>query len=464
MINNTCGLELSVANLLVISWRRFFIYWVGVWLVGIFALGADEVLINPVTGKPVPYAGRFDMHRTIPLPTYRPRATEMRGVWVATIENIDFGKHTDAESFRQDFITVVENLRRANFNAIFFQIRPMCDAFYPSKFNPWSRWLTGKEGDGIPNFDPLTFMVIEAQKRGLEFHAWLNPYRVNARAITGKATYLNTLDPKSFARQNPDLVLESRLSNGNYSLFLNPGEPRVIAHISETITEILENYPVDAIHFDDYFYLYTDIGNIDQASYLRNNPDRLSLADWRRANVDKAICTVKKRIQAFNQQTGRKVAFGVSPFGIWANQKSNPNGSLTGGKQSYYEQYADTRGWVKKGWVDYIIPQLYWPLSHDVAAYAALADWWSDVVNGTRVRLFIGHGIYRLGSSQNWYARELGDQICYNQRLFNVDGSVLFSYRCIFTPSNAQMKEATSQLLKLYWCHPARTPGYPNVR
>lgn len=340
----------------------------------------------------------------------------------------------------------------------------MCDAFYPSKHNPWSRWMTGKEGQAIPNFDPLAFMVAEAHKRGLEFHAWLNPYRVNAGAQVGKATYLKTLDNKSFAKRNPGLVLESKLANGRYSLFLNPGEPRVVEHIADTIAEILENYPVDAIHFDDYFYLYSDIGTIDSASFQRNNPGRLSLEDWRRGNVDKAIYTVKKTVDAYNRRSGRKVAFGVSPFGIWANKKSNPNGSLTGGKQSYYAQYADTRGWVRKGWVDYIIPQLYWPFSHEVAAYAALADWWSDAVKGTRVRLFIGQGLYRVGAERIWQPRELVDQMRYNQMLFNVDGTVIFSYRNVFMPGNGQMKEAVSRILQGCWRYPARLPDYPNVR
>ena len=173
---------------------------------------------------------------------------------------------------------------------------------------------------------------------------------------------------------------------------------------------------------------------------------------------------MKKTVYAYDSRSGRKVAFGVSPFGIWANKKSNPNGSLTGGKQSYYAQYADTRGWVRKGWVDYIIPQLYWPFSHEVAAYAALADWWSDAVKGTRVRLFIGQGLYRVGAERIWQPRELVDQMRYNQMLFNVDGTVIFSYRNVFMPGNGQMKEAVSRILQGCWRYPARLPDYPNVR
>lgn len=426
--------------------------------------GAEEILKNHVTGKPVRYGGNFDTKRVVTVPPYRQRAREMRGIWVTTVQNIDFSQHADMASFKRDFINLVNNLQRAKFNAIFFQIRPMCDAFYPSKHNPWSRYLAGAEGKMIPNFDPLAFMVNEAHKRGIEFHAWLNPYRVNGAAPAPKANYLKTLSNQNFAKKNPKLVLELKLPNNRYSLFLNPGEPLVVKHITDTVAEIINQYPIDAIHFDDYFYLYEDIGSIDSNSFKRNNPHQLSLGDWRRNNVSTAIYSVKQTILAFNRRTGRKVAFGISPFGIWANKKNNPYGSLTGGKQSFYTQFADTRTWVKKGWVDYIIPQIYWPFSHDTAAYAALAEWWSMTVSGTRVRLFIGQGLYRVGTESAWQAREIIDQMRFNQKFFNIDGTVFFSYRNFFTPANAKMKETVSLLRNNCWRYPAGRPGYPNVK
>ena len=432
---------------------------------GLFPVrGGAEVLNDPTTGRPVRYAGKFSSARVTLPDHYRAKSREFRGVWVATVENIDFPRHADAASFQRDFIQLVENLRKANFNAIFFQVRPMCDAFYPSKLNPWSRWMTGQEGRSYGSFDPLAFMVEEAHRRNLEFHAWMNPYRVHGGTPLRRNAYLRTLAGGSFARRNPALVLESKLANGRYSLFLNPGEPQVVRHIVDSVKEILARYPVDAIHFDDYFYLYTDIGNIDQETFRSRNPRRLSLAQWRRSNVDNVIYGVRQAVDASNRATGRRVAFGVSPFGIWANKSHLASGSLTGGKESYFAQYADSRGWVKKQWVDYIVPQIYWPFSHDVAAYAALTDWWSSVVAGTGVNLYIGHGVYRLGSGRSWPARELADQLRYNSTRPEVSGSVLFSYRSVFLPANATMKEGVNRALRTYWRAPALRPLYRNLQ
>lgn len=434
-------------------------------LAGCCAFGAGEsVLTHPVTGKPVAYGGKFSNAKVTVPDAYRPRAREMRGVWVATVENIDFPAHNSAAAFQRDYITVVNNLKKTNFNTILFQVRPMNDAFYPSKLNPWSRWMTGTEGKSLGGFDPLAFMVSETHKRGLEFHAWLNPYRIVSSTKLRKAAYLKTLDDRNFAKRNPHLVLEVRRKDGTYSLLLNPGEPRVVRHILATVQEIVQNYPVDAIHFDDYFYLYGGVGDADHNTFRQYNPRKLTLEEWRRANVDAVIRGVKQELTAHNRRTGRKVAFGVSPFGIWANRKSMSAGSLTGGLQSFFAQYADTRGWVKKGWVDYIVPQLYWPFSMDVAAYAALADWWAEAVKGTDVNLYIGHGAYRLGADRNWHRGELADQLRYNTKLREVDGSILFSYRNIFTPSNQVMKEGTGRILNDYWRTPAQCPPCRNVR
>ena len=423
----------------------------------------ESVLKVPGTGKPVAYGGRFSNAKVMIPDTYRPKAREMRGAWVATVENLDFPKHADAASFRRDYLAVVDNLKKSNFNTIIFQVRPMNDAFYPSKLNPWSRWMTGAEGKTL-GFDPLDFMVKEAHRRNLEFHAWLNPYRVVSSTRLRKAAYLRTLAANNFARKNPHLVLEVKRKDGTYSLLLNPGEPRVVRHILATVREIVENYPVDAIHFDDYFYLYGGVGNSDHSTFRQYNPRRLSLEDWRRANVDAIISGVKRELTDYNRRSGRKVAFGVSPFGIWANKKSMSSGSLTGGNQSFFSQYADTRGWVKKGWVDYIAPQLYWPFTMDVAAYAALADWWADVVRGTPVNLYIGHGVYRLGADSRWHRGELADQLRYNTKLREVDGSILFSYRNVFSPSNPVMRDAVGKVLREYWKTPVPCPPCGNVR
>ena len=199
------------------------------------AAGAPEETLRNEEGKPERYAGKFS-NAPVRIPVrYQPKRSELRGVWVATVENIDFAQHQDAASFKKEYLEVVNNLKAANCNAIFFQVRPNCDAFYASKENPWSRWMTGTEGLGIPGFDPLKFMVDEAHKRGLEFHAWLNPYRVDAAAKVPKEEYLKTRDPRNFARRHPELVLQAKLGPNRYSLLLNPGEPAVIRHIIDTV-------------------------------------------------------------------------------------------------------------------------------------------------------------------------------------------------------------------------------------
>ncbi len=435
---------------------------------GLAAAGGDRVLADPVTGKPVRYAGKFSS-ATVTLPeSYRPKAVELRGAWVATVGNIDFPKSADAETFKKNYIAVVENLKKANFNAIFFQVRPMCDAFYPSRHNPWSRWLTGTEGKSLGNFDPLDFMVREAQRRGLEFHAWLNPYRVIGSTPQKKEAYLATLAPDSFARRHPGMVLECPLGKDGagkecYLHFLNPGEPAVVGHVVETVREILARYPVDAIHFDDYFYPYTTMGNIDRESYRNHNSGNLSLENWRRTNVNLLVKSVRDSITRHNRQSGRRVAFGISPFGIWANRSRQELGSPTGGKESFFAQYADTRSWVRWGWVDYIVPQIYWPFSHETAAYAALVDWWCGVVKGTKVNLYIGHAVYRLGEEQRWQARELGDQLNFNSIRPGVQGSVFFSYRSVFNPASGAMKTGVGQVLKEHWSRPASRPACRNI-
>lgn len=404
-----------------------------------------EILRNYKTGKPVRYGGELS-GAPVKIPKrFNATKLQMRGIWVATIGNIDFHKHQKKTSFQKEFLEVVNNLAKNNFNTIIFQVRPLNDAFYKSKLNPWSRYLSGKEGEGISGFDPLKFMVEETHKRGMEFHAWLNPYRVTGKTPLRKRAYLETLSPKNFARIHPDSVLEIPLNDGNYQLILNPGEPEVIKFIQETVKEIADNYNVDAIHFDDYFYPYKDIGNIDKKSYIANNPEKLSLGDWRRKNVNTMIMGV----HALLKSSGGKIKFGISPFGIWANRENCLEGSLSKGTQSYFEQFADSRLWVKEGWIDYIVPQLYWQFSHDVAPYAAMLDWWVGVTAKSRVSLYIGQPVFRLGSAGPWKnSNEVFDQLRYNSKYKTVKGTVLFSYKSVFQPQNKCMKQGAKKILE----------------
>ena len=201
-----------------------------------------DVLKDPRRGGAVRYAGDFASKPAVLVPKQLlVRKHDFRGVWVATVENIDFPVTRSVEEFKRKYLQVIGNLRSIGANAILFQVRPMNDAFYRSNLNPWSRCLTGTEGTGLPGgFDPLPFMIQEARKQGLRFHAWLNPYRVVASTKLRKAAYLKTLDNRNFAKRNPHLVLEVKRPDGTWSLLLNPGEPRVVRHIIETVREIVE--------------------------------------------------------------------------------------------------------------------------------------------------------------------------------------------------------------------------------
>lgn len=417
---------------------------------------SGETLLDYATGKPVRYAGKFSDAPVI-LGRYRPRVKEFRGVWIATIENLDFPVHRSAEAFRRDYAKMIDRIAKANFNAVIFQIRPACDAFYPSRINSWSQNLTGTDGVGIRGFDPLRFMVDEAHRKGLEFHAWFNPYRVVGHTPLSKSAYLKQLSSRNFARRHPELVLCVAQGNKNNLLMLNPGEPAVMEHIVSTVREVVCNYKIDAVHFDDYFYPYSGFSDQDLATYKRFG-GKMTIDDWRRANVNAVMIAIRRGLDEYEKTTKRKIRFGISPFGIWANRSSLPSGSLTGGLQSYFTQHADTRMWVKKGYIDYIVPQLYWEFSHETAAYAALADWWSATVRGTRTKLFIGHAVSRLGSSVRWSAPELANQLRYNNKRPEISGSVFFSYRHVFAPANRAQRMGISLVLKYFWNDQAALP------
>lgn len=429
-------------------------------LIGVTCPGqvSHEYLRNPQTGKYVPYAGKLSGKKVVIPSNYRLSSREMRGIWVATVRNIDFPVHAKAVDFKRNFIRLADNLKAANFNTLIFQIRPSNDAFYPSELNPWSRFVAGREGTGIPGFDPLHFMILETHKRGMEFHAWFNPYRVVGDTVLSKDEYLRTLSSKNFARRFPELVLCVRDGKNNM-LLLNPGEPEVKKFILKTVKEVLDNYDVDAIHFDDYFYPYKDIGNADIFTFRKYNKNRLSLADWRRHNVDMIIWNTHRMINRHNSQMTRNVKFGVSPFGIWANRKDHPGGSLTQGLQSYSVQYADTRKWVRNNWLDYIVPQLYWTFETEAAPYAALADWWAGTIRGTKTQLYIGHAAYQPGQSARWRnPSELADQLRYNTRHPEIRGSCFFSYRSVFKPDHKLQRIAMEKIIMEYWKYPAVTP------
>ena len=342
---------------------------------------------------------------------------EMRAAWVSTVYNLDWPKtKNNASKQKQELTQLMDKLKGCGINTIVLQVRPESDALYKSSINPWSKYLTGTQGKD-PGYDPLAFAIQEAHKRGMELHAWMNPYRV-----TSSGTDLNSLVSSHPARKNPSWVIKY-----NNKMYYDPGNPAVVDYLVKTVKEVVDKYDVDGIHFDDYFYPSSSFP--DDASYKAygKGQDR---NNWRRENVN----TLLKKVKAVvNARSGCE--FGVSPFGIWRNKSSDcPDGSETSGSQSYYNMLADSRTWIRKGYVDYIVPQIYWPIGLKVADYSKLVKWWANEVKGYDVDLYIGQGIYKQGQSsysgQN-IAKEIKNQININKKYDTVKGSMYFSARDI---------------------------------
>jgi Uncharacterized protein conserved in bacteria len=353
---------------------------------------------------------------------------ELRGVWVATVSNINYPSDpsVDPEVLKNEAISILDNAKSYGMNAIFLQVRPTADSLYKSKYFPWSKYLTGTQGTAPGNdFDPLAFWVTEAHKRGMELHAWINPYRVTKQESGEPSPDTSTLALNNPARVNPTWVI--KYSDGNY--YFDPGIPEVRKLVIDGALEIVENYDIDGIHFDDYFYPGTDLK--DDSSFSTYGRAYSDKNEWRRNNVNVLISDLYKAIKA----TGKNIDFGISPSGIWANKSRNPLGSDTKGSESYYEHYADTLKWVKEGLIDYIAPQIYWNIGYSIADYSKLLNWWSNAVSGTKVKLYIGQAAYRTGNSSTtsaWYGiAEIDRQLRLNATLPNVKGSVFYNYNSL---------------------------------
>ena len=341
---------------------------------------------------------------------------ELRAVWVATVSNIDYpSKPTlSADVQRAEFIALANMHQRNGMNALIVQIRPATDAFYPSPLEPWSQWLTGKQGQApVPYYDPLQFMIEETHKRGMEFHAWMNPYRAVFN-ING-----SSISPSHITRLHPDWFL----TYGDKRYF-DPGNKDVQNHVTAVVTDVVSRYKVDAIHFDDYFYPYRIAGKEfpDEASY-RKYGNNMPKDDWRRSNTDSIIVKLSRTIKKENPTC----QFGISPFGVWRNASQDPLGSNTkAGQTNYDDLYADILLWLKKGWIDYVTPQLYWEIGHNLADYETLIKWWSQHTYGKLC--YIGIGIYRAGTNDAWKDKtQLPRQINMLRSTPNMHGMMFFS-------------------------------------
>ena len=370
---------------------------------------------------------------------------EFRGVWVATVANIDWPKGgvTDPAQQRADFIRLLDQHHRNGMNAMIVQVRPAADAFYPSSYEPWSEWLTGQQGKPpAPYWDPLSFMIEETHKRGMEFHAWLNPYR--AVQTIGKSS----IAPAHITKIRPQWFL-----NYGDKKYFDPGNKDAQRFVVQVVRDIVERYPVDAIHMDDYFYPYRIAGKEfpDQESYIRSNSP-LSKDDWRRSNVDSIIVAISRSIKEVNKD----VRFGISPFSVWRNKDKDERGSDSrAGQTNYDDLYADILLWLEKGWIDYVTPQLYLEIGHDKIAYEKLLDWWSR--NGYGKHIYIGHGIYRATDKNmsGWKnPRELPNQLQLLRGYPQVQGSVYFSSKSFDANPNGW----NDSLRNNYYRYPALLP------
>jgi uncharacterized lipoprotein YddW (UPF0748 family) len=374
---------------------------------------------------------------------------QLRGLWVATVTNIDWpsAAGTPAAEQQAGLIDWLDFAVEQRHNAVFFQVRPTADSFWPGALEPWSRYLTGSQGVD-PGYDPLGLAVSEAHKRNLELHGWFNPFRVSMN------TDISQLIPTHPARVHPDWVI----TYGG-KLYYNPGLPEVRAFCIAAIMDAVKKYDIDGVHFDDYFYPYPVAGEtFDDADEFARYGHGLTLADWRRDNINKLILG----LQAAIKKAKPWVKFGVSPFAVWRNIATDPLGSnTTAGAQTYDDLYADTRRWVREEWIDYIAPQVYWAGGFAPADYNVLVPWWADQVRGRDVHLYIGQATYKIGTSSqspDWSdPREMSDHLAFNAGVPEVEGDIYFSAKDV----RADRLGATTLLNDTGYSHAALVPTMP---
>jgi uncharacterized lipoprotein YddW (UPF0748 family)/N-acetylmuramoyl-L-alanine amidase len=345
-----------------------------------------------------------------------PAAKEFRAVWVASVLNLDYPskKALPVEKMMAEADDIINRARETGLNAIILQVRPCSDALYNSGIFPWSDVLTGRQGLAPDwGFDPLAYWTAKAHQKGLELHAWINPYRVTH--TSQKITDVNKLAANNPARKNPE-----RVAVYKGALYYDPGLPENRKLIVDGAKEILSNYDVDGIHMDDYFYPGADFP--DDAAH-RNSPGRFMDKDeWRRENVNALIQELRQAVR----EVKPGARFGVSPFGIWRNKSSSPLGSDTSGTEAYKTMYADTRLWVTERWVDYICPQIYWYIGYKIADYEKLLNWWAELCAASGVDLYVGHAAYREAGGEKGWSGEMLRQLKLNERAAGVSGSVFF--------------------------------------
>ncbi|WP_371835261.1 glycoside hydrolase family 10 protein [Ochrobactrum sp. C6C9] len=392
-------------------------------------------------------------------PPISPHCDAFQASWIATVLNLDWPSRAstkienDDERIRrqkQELVNLFDEASEHGINAVVFQVSPAADAFYASSYLPWSSYLTGTLGKN-PGFDPLQFAIEQAHKRGIELHAWLNPYRVSmdVKASTRKELKNSSRDsPPSVYKTHPSWV---GVSADRY--VLDPGIPAVRQWVTNITAEVVQKYNVDGIQFDDYFYYETASSPLDDdKTYARFGTRFASKYDWRRYNTYTLVQEISDKIKSIKPN----VRFGISPGGVWRNRADDPLGSATrAGKTNYDGDFADTRRWVKDGLIDYIAPQVYWSFGRKAVPYDTIVKWWADTVRGTKTDLYIGMALYRAGtataSEPGWQAggglSEIKRQLELNQSLPEVKGSILFRQGFLSDP---KLKNVSDYLKKTW--------------
>ena len=362
---------------------------------------------------------------------------EFRGAWIQCVNGQFRGIGTEA--MQKTLSYQLDELQKDGCNVIIFQVRPECDALYESKYEPWSYYLTGQQGVAPrPYWDPLAWMIEQSHKRGMELHAWINPYRAKTKVAHANAS-------NHVVSQHPERCFEY-----DGLTLLNPALKENRDYICQVVTDILERYDVDGLHIDDYFYPYPTPGiPIPDNAYFRANSQGFTdIGDWRRNNVNLFI----EQLWATIRTVKPWVKFGVSPFGIYRNVKNDPNGSQTNGLQNYDQLYADVLLWVKNGWVDYCVPQIYWEIGNKAADYAELMNWWNK--HCTKTTLVIGEDIERTAKFN-----QMEQKMNMHAELPNIQGTVLWYAKAAVD----NVGNYGTQLRNVYWRYPALQPVMKHI-
>lgn len=401
-----------------------------------------------------PFAFILILFLTINLSAEKFPKREMRAVWIATVSNIDWPSSPNLTVGQQqkEFVELLGLCKEYHLNTVVFQVRPAADAFYASKFEPWSQWLTGKQGkQPDPYYDPLAFASTECRKWGIDIHVWINPYR----AVTDVAN--NQTVPGHITNICPEWFL----TYGKIKYF-DPALPETRDFVASVVSDIVRRYDIDAIHMDDYFYPYRipDIefpdGQSFQTYHGNYGPDQKD--DWRRYNVDLIIKQLHDSIKSIKPW----VELGISPFGVWRNIAKDHKGSKTqAGLTNYDDLFADVLKWQKEKWIDYVTPQIYWERGKKVADYTVLADWWSH--NSFGAQLYIGQSPYKIDPNSKdkpWRTSdEIVEQIKLNRKYPQISGSMFFSAK-FMRKNPLGLRE---KMLKKVYRYPAIAPSNQRI-